>query len=85
MRRLIVDYKKLHPEVLNLLVKKFPDGYGDSDIITFDNHKNETIEAIEVKTNDTIYLIKVGSKLRYTMSIFKVEDLITPKSDLDIN
>lgn len=74
MKRLIVDYKKLQPEVLNLLVQKFPDGYGDNDIITFDNHKNETIEALEVKTNDTVYLVKVGSKLRYTMSIFKDDD-----------
>lgn len=78
MRRLIVDYKKLQPEVLNLLVQKFPDGYGDNDIITFDNHRNETIEALEVKTNDAVYLVKVGTKLRYTMAAFKEEDLEAP-------
>jgi len=70
MRRVIVDYKKLTPEVLLLLTNKFPDGYGDKDIIIFDNHHNETIEAVEVKTNDTIYLVKVSSKLHYTMSNF---------------
>jgi len=70
MRRVIVDYKKLTPEVLNLLKQKFPDGYGDDDVIIFDNHKNETIEAVEVTTNDTIYLIKIGSKLHYTMLNF---------------
>ena len=62
MRRLIVDYKKLTPELLDLLTQKFPDGYGDNDIIIFDNHKNETIEAVEVKTEDAIYLVKVSSK-----------------------
>ncbi|APY00352.1 hypothetical protein CLV86_0210 [Lacinutrix venerupis] len=68
MKRVIVDYKKLTPQVLNLLTLKYPDGYGDDDIVVFDNHKNETIEAVEVKTEDTVYLVKVGSKLHYTMA-----------------
>lgn len=68
MRKVLVDYKKLTPEVLQLLTSKFPDGYGDKDIITFDNHKNETIEAIEVKTEDTTYLVKVSCRLHYTMA-----------------
>lgn len=80
MRRIIVDYKKLKPEVLMLLTEKFPDGYSDTDIITFDNHHNETIEAVEVRTQDAIYLVKVGSKLHYTMTnfdsdAFEVNDL----------
>tara|TARA_R110002049_G_scaffold87533_3_gene221955 strand:+ start:7970 stop:8278 length:309 start_codon:yes stop_codon:yes gene_type:complete len=70
MKRVIVDYRKLTPELLTLLTEKFPDGYGDDDIIKFDNHHNETIEAVEVKTEDTTYLVKVGSKLHYTMTNF---------------
>lgn len=94
MRRVIVDYKKLTPQVLTLLTEKFPDGYNDDDIITFDNHHNETIEAVEVKTNDTIYLVKVSSKLTYTMSNFdsnveqEVDDLghviVNPDINADI-
>ncbi|MEP5341475.1 MAG: hypothetical protein ABJL44_12165 [Algibacter sp.] len=70
MKRIIVDYKKLTPELLLRLTEKFPDGYGDNDIIIFDNHHNETIEAVEIKTKDSIYLVKVSSKLHYTMSNF---------------
>lgn len=70
MRRVIVDYKKLTPEILELLSEKFPDGYDDGDIIIFDNHKNETIEAVEVKTEDTIYLVRVSRRLHYTMTNF---------------
>ncbi len=70
MRRVIVDYKKLTPQVLTLLTEKFPDGYNDDDIIVFNNHRNETVEAVEIKTEDTIYLVKVSSKLTYTMSNF---------------
>ncbi len=63
MKRVIVDYAKLTNEILNLLVEKFPDGYDDSDIIRFKNAKNETVEAVEVRTEDTIYLVKVSTKL----------------------
>ena len=70
MKRVIVDYKKLTPQLLRLLSEKFPDGYSDSDIITFDNHHNETIEAVQIETEDANYLVKVSSKLHYTMSNF---------------
>jgi hypothetical protein len=32
MRNVIVDYKKLTPDVLAMLVERYPDGYGDDDI-----------------------------------------------------
>ncbi|GGK29136.1 hypothetical protein GCM10007962_24230 [Yeosuana aromativorans] len=74
MKRIIVDYKKLTPELLKLLTEKFPDGYSDKDIITFDNHRNETVEAVQITTDDTIYLVKVSSKLHYTMTNFDSDD-----------
>jgi hypothetical protein len=84
MRRVIIDYKKLTPEILTLLTQKFPDGYGDNDVITFDNHKNETIEAVEVKTEDTIYLVKIGSKLHYTMLNFD-KDMPNEDNNIDLS
>jgi DNA-directed RNA polymerase subunit delta len=63
MRRVIVDYAKLTGDILNLLVEKFPEGYDDSDIIRFRNAQNELVEAVEVRTEDTIYLVKVSTKL----------------------
>ncbi|MGJ5640966.1 hypothetical protein [Formosa sp. S-31] len=77
MKKVIVDYKKLTPEILTRLTEKFPDGYGDDDIIKFDNHRNETIEAVEIKTEDAIYLVKVSSKLHYTMTNFDAADELT--------
>lgn len=74
MKRIIVDYKKLTPEILKLLTEKFPDGFSDKDIITFDNHHNETIEAVEIETEDADYLVKVSSKLHYTMTNFDSDD-----------
>jgi DNA-directed RNA polymerase subunit delta len=75
MKRVIVDYAKLTNEILTLLVEKFPDGYDDSDIIRFKNAKNETVEAVEVRTEDTIYLVKVSTKLADRIENFEEDDL----------
>lgn len=74
MRRVIVDYAKLTGDILNLLVEKFPEGYDDSDIIRFRNAQNELIEAVEVKTEDTIYLVKVSTKLASRMEKYDEDD-----------
>ena len=76
MKRVIVDYAKLTNEILTLLVEKFPDGYDDSDIIRFKNAKNETIEAVEVRTEDTIFLVKVSTKLYDRIENYDEDDII---------
>ncbi len=91
MKRIIVDYAKLTGDILNLLVEKFPDGYDSTDIIRFRNAKDELIEAVEVRTEDTIYLVKVSTKLASRMEKFEEDDLdaviepITPVKGLDLD
>jgi len=89
MKRIIVDYAKLTNEILNLLVDKFPDGYDDSDIIRFRNAKNELIEAVEVRTEDTIYLVKVSTKLADRIGNFdeddEIDDVVEPISGLELD
>ncbi|SFW48230.1 hypothetical protein SAMN02927921_01853 [Sinomicrobium oceani] len=74
MKRVIVDYKKLTNEILTLLVEKYPDGYGDDDIIRFKNANNETVEALEVRTDDAVYLVKVSTRLANTMENFDEDE-----------
>ena len=76
MKRVIVDYAKLTNEILTLLVEKFPEGYDDSDVIRFKNAKNETVEAVEVRTEDTIYLVKVSTKLADRIENYDEDDII---------
>lgn len=71
MKRLIVDYKKLTEDILSMLVTRYPNGYTSKDIITFKNAQSETIEAIEVRTEDTIYLVKVSTRLADTMQDYE--------------
>ncbi|MGB5667151.1 MAG: hypothetical protein WBM53_09905 [Maribacter sp.] len=74
LKRVIVDFKKLTPEVLKLLVESYPDGYDDSNIITFKNANGERIEAVEVLTDDTKYLVKISAKLEVTMANYDEDD-----------
>lgn len=91
MKRVIVDYAKLTNEILNLLVEKFPDGYDDSNIISFRNAKNELIEAVEVRTEDTIYLVKVSTKLSDRIENYDeddellIDEVIAPIKGLDLD
>lgn len=73
-KRVIVDFKKLTPEILALLVEKYPDGYDDDNIITFKNANNEIVDAVEVTTDDTKYLVKVSTKLQVTMENYDEDD-----------
>ncbi len=81
MKRVIVDYAKLTHEILNLLVDKFPDGYDDSNIIRFKNAQNELIEAVEVRTEDTIYLVKISTKLADRIENYDEDDEIAAEID----
>ena len=83
MKRVIVDYAKLTNEILTLLVEKFPDGYDDSEIIRFKNAKNETVEAVEVRTSDTIFLVKVSTKLSDRIENYDEDDIITEEVVVD--
>ena len=74
LKRVIVDFKKLTPEILALLVERYPDGYDDDQIISFKNQHNEMIEAVEVITEDTKYLVKVSTKLAVTMENYDEDD-----------
>ena len=80
MRRVIVEYSKLTKDILDLLVEKYPDGYDYEDIISFKNAKGETVKAIEVRTEDTMYLVKISSKLEQTM-----EDYLDDEGSFDDN
>ena len=74
LKRVIVDFKKLTPEILGLLVDKYRFGYDEDHIVKFKNAKGEAIEAVEVISGDTKYLVKVSVKLELTMENYDEND-----------
>jgi len=74
LKRVIVDFKKLNNDILDLLVTKYPDGYEDRHIVSFKNAQNELIECVEVRTEDTLYLVKISKRLVDAMDDHDVDD-----------
>jgi len=70
MKRILIDYKKLNHQITALLVESYPDGYGDEDIISFRSLNGEYIEAVELQTADTLYLIKISKSLSHFIANF---------------
>lgn len=86
MKRVIVDYAKLTKDILDMLLDKYPDGYDYEDIITFKNAKGENVKAVELRTEDTVYLVKVSSKLENAMEEYaEDEDFFDDNDDFDVN
>jgi|TARA_B110000967_G_C18533019_1_gene386833 hypothetical protein len=72
MKRVIVDNNKLTNQILDLLIKKFPDGYDYDDVISFKNVKKKEVRALEVRTEDTIFLVKISSELEDSMEAYLI-------------
>lgn len=81
MLRKIVDYKKLDHTLAALLIETYPDGYGDEDIIAFKNVHNEIVEAVELKTDDILYLVKISKSL--ANFILNFEDNIEKELEIE--
>lgn len=79
MKRIIKDYKNITPELLDILNARYPEGIDEDDLITFTNHQNEKVKAVEIRYEDDIYLIKVSKQLAAKMD----EALETDEDDED--
>lgn len=74
-KRVIVDYKNITNELLQLFSDTYPDGI-DGKTIYFTNLKGERVEALPLETEDTKYLVKLSAQL-----VQKVEDFM---EDIDV-
>lgn len=71
MTRRLIDYKKLDHQLATLLLDTYPHGYGDEDIIVFKNASGDFVEAVELRTSDTLYLVKISQSLSNFIANFE--------------
>lgn len=79
MKRILVDYKKLDRKLASLLIESYPNGYGDDDIIAFSNARGEIVQAVELRTEEALYLVKISKSLSHFISNF--EDVMEKELD----
>lgn len=63
MKRIIKDYQSITQDQLKLIESQYPEGFDEDNIISFTTPKGDYIRALEVKTDDTVYLIKMSEKM----------------------
>ena len=62
IKKIVVSIKAIHCSLLS-----------KNDIIEFKNGTGETIQAVELKSADTVYLIKIGKKMNQIIQEFEDE------------
>jgi preprotein translocase subunit Sec63 len=70
MKRIIKDYKSISEEHEELIAAHYPNGFENDNLISFTTPKGEFIKALEIRTEDTIYLFKIDKN----MSVDNSED-----------
>jgi hypothetical protein len=63
LKRIIKDYKTIGQEHIDLINEHYPNGFENENLISFVTPKGQFIKALEIKTEDTIYLFKIDKNM----------------------
>lgn len=61
MRKVAVDFMDLTPEIIDEIVKVYPQGFGENDMVSFTEVDGELDHRIKVKLNGMLFMIKKGN------------------------
>lgn len=64
LKRIIKDYKNISQEHIDLINQHFPNGFENENLVSFVTPKGEFIKALEIRTEDTIYLFKIDKNMK---------------------
>lgn len=73
MKRVIKTYENCDDNILSQLAEKFPNGIKEKHITKIPTVKGGMMKVIELKTEDTIYLIKFSDELEMAIDNFDLE------------
>ena len=66
IKRVIKDYNTLSKEHIDLINEHYPNGFENDNLVSFVTPKGQFIKALEVRTDDTIYLFKIDKNMYKT-------------------
>ena len=82
MKRVIKDYKSINTDLLQLLINTYPEGIDEKDLIKITKPDGKKINVVELRTDDTIYLIKIDQEMQSQLDSFTDDfDGLDPYSD----
>jgi len=77
--KVVTDYQKLTPGLMELFNETFPQGIVGQ-TIRFPNAKGEIITAVRMETEERIYLVKLSARAKEILSDEDLDDLIRTNS-----
>ena len=63
MKRVIKNYTNIEPRHIALIADAFPEGFGDDDLQLLSMPDGRYLRALEVRTDDTIYLFRIDEEM----------------------
>ena len=75
--KVVTDYSKLSPELLELFNETYPQGIAGR-TIRFPNSKGEIVTAVRLETEDRIYLVKLSAKAKEILTEEDLDEMIRP-------
>jgi hypothetical protein len=75
MDTLIIDSSNITKEIIKLLVEKYPDGYGYSDIINYKDPFGNYLKILQVDNWKTQFNVKIGAYLDELMEMFDFNEM----------
>ena len=64
MKRVIKDYNSITDEHAALIEAAYPNGFENEHLVSFTTPKGAFIKALEIRTEDTIYLFKIDKNMK---------------------
>ena len=64
MKRVIKDYNNITDEHAALIQAAYPNGFENEHLVSFTTPKGAFIKALEIRTEDTIYLFKIDKNMK---------------------
>ncbi len=64
MKRVIKDYNNITDEHAALIQTAYPNGFENEHLVSFTTPKGAFIKALEIRTEDTIYLFKIDKNMK---------------------
>lgn len=80
MKRVIKNYTNIEAKHIALIAKAYPEGFGDEDLQVLSMPNGKYLRALEVTTEDTIYLFRIDDEMLEVL-----EDATDDAFELDVD
>lgn len=68
------DYRSITDKHMRLIKEQYPSGFSDSDLVTLKTSDGVYFDALEVRTDDTMYIVRVNHDLLEAIDQFEDRD-----------